>query len=123
MKSLFLLNKIIDAGFGTEEDYLLKAKLYRILGTDDDALKEAILSIEKAESIGDQKLVDIYSEKGVLLMKINEWEEALEAFENYKALIMKQPGSALEMKWCIQMMHKCRLQSEANAAESAIKER
>ncbi len=119
-KSLLLLNKIIDAGFGTEEDYLLKAKLYRMLGSGDDALKEAILAIEKAESLGNQKLMDIYSEKGILLMKINKWPEALEAFEKYRELIMNQPGSGLEMKWCIQMIHKCRRQMETNAGESAV---
>ncbi len=123
MKSLQLLNKIIDAGFGTEEDYLLKAKLYRILDPGDDALNEAILLIEKAESLGNQKLVDIYSEKGILLMKIKKWDEALEAFTSYSTLIMNQPGSEMEMKWCIQMMHKCRRQMETDTVESAIKGR
>ena len=123
MKSLLLLNKIIDAGFGTEEDYLLKAKLFRILGSGDEAIKEAILSLEMAETLGNQKLVDIFSEKGILLMKINKWNEALEAFKKYRALITNQPGSELEMKWCIQMMHKCRRQLETNPGKSAIKER
>jgi tetratricopeptide (TPR) repeat protein len=120
MKSLRLLNKVIDAGFGTEEDYLLKAKLYRILGSGDDALKEAIHSIRIAESFGNQKLTDIYSEKGILLMKINKWDEALEAFKKYNELIMNQPGSEMEMKWCVQMMHKCRRQIKTNTGVSVV---
>lgn len=123
IQSLQLLNKIIGAGFGTEEDYLLKAKLYRILGSGDDALKEAIFSLETAESLGNQKLVDIYAEKGILLMKTGKWNEALEAFEKYRVLIINHPESGLEMKWCVQMMHKCRRQLETNPDESAIKDR
>jgi len=122
VKSLLLLNKIISEGFGTEEDYLLKAKLYRILGSGDEAIMEAILSLEVAESLGNQKLVEIYSEKGILLMKINKWNEALEAFKKYRELIMNQPGSGLEMKWCAQMIHKCRQRLKTNSEESSLQE-
>jgi hypothetical protein len=120
IQSLYLLEKVIDAGFGIEEDYLLRAKLYQILRSDDDALKEALVSLEVAESMGNQKLLEIYPEKGVLLMKMNKWDEALKAFRNYQELLMNQPDSALEMKWCIQMIHKCRQQVETNAGESAV---
>jgi hypothetical protein len=119
IQSLNLVNKIIDTGFGIEEDYLLRAKLYQILRSDDDALKEALSSLEIAESLGNQNLMDIYSEKGILLIKMSRWNEALEAFLKYREMITNQPDSALEMKWCTQMIHKCRQQTGANAKEPA----
>jgi hypothetical protein len=113
IQSLNLLNRILNTGFGTEEDYLLRARLYRILDSGDEAMKEALHSLEIAESLGNQQLIEIYSEKGILLMKMNQWSEAVAAFNKYRELLTGQPESTLEMKWCIQMIHKCRRQLNA----------
>jgi hypothetical protein len=44
---------------------------------------------------------------------MNQWSEAVAAFNKYRELLTGQPESTLEMKWCIQMIHKCRRQLNA----------
>ena len=107
-ESLRLIDRIIQSNLVDGEDYLLKAKLLRITGNNDDQIEEAIKCLELADSISNHNLLDIYPEKGVMLMKADRWTEAQKTFESYKEMLKGQPDPASELKWSNQMISKCR---------------
>jgi len=106
--SLKLVERIIDTGLATDEDYLLKAKILRITGSDNRSVTEALNYLEMADSLSNHSLLDNYPEKGVLLMKAELWSEALTTFEAYRILLRGQAGMETELRWCSQMIQKCK---------------
>ncbi len=103
-----LINRIIQSNLAYEEDYLLKAKLLRITGSDDKQINEAIGYLELADSLSNHNLLDIYPEKGVMYMKAGRWNEARNTFETYKEKMKSQPEMVSELRWCNQMILKCK---------------
>ncbi len=106
--SLKRLNRLTEYDLATKEDYLLKAKLYRMLSPNNEALQSALGYITKAEEMGKEDILDIYPEKGLILIKMNKRDEALTIFEKYREILIKQEKAGDELKWCNQMIAKCK---------------
>ncbi len=109
-ESLRMVNRLIDAHVASEDDYLLKAKIYRIMSTGDESLVQALNYLVLADSISNTKLIDIYPEMGIVQMKLQQWEAAFNTFSKYREILMNQQISGDELKWCNHMEYVCQLQ-------------
>ncbi len=107
--ALTLINKLIDHNIATDEDYLLKAKIFRQMANTREANFEALSALEKSVSIGTVGLRDVYAEQGIILMRLERYKEAQDAFVKYKNSLEKAGDAPKELKWANQMIHKCKI--------------
>lgn len=109
LESLRMINRLIEYDVAGPDDYLLKAKIYRTLSLTPGSLTEALNLLSKADSISKGQLIDVFPEKGILLMRFERWDEALNTFKTYKELLEKQQITGDELKWCDHMEFLCNL--------------
>ncbi|HEY4789529.1 MAG TPA: M48 family metalloprotease [Bacteroidales bacterium] len=109
-ESMKLINRLENAGIATEDDYLLKAKIYRTLYNTDESNYEALRCIKTAKGIGIVKLVDLSKEEGLLYLRIGDKVKAKTAFQEYLAgleeLQSKGDDCATEIKWVRNILYK-----------------
>ncbi len=79
-----LINRLESAGIPSEENYLLKSKIYRLIYNTDEANYEALECIKRAKSLGLNKLIDLEKEEGLLYLRIGNKEKAKQSFHQYK---------------------------------------
>jgi len=81
--SLQLINRLISLGIGDEEDYLLKTKIYLVRFDDQESNLQALGFIEIAEQMDQYNYVELSMQKGIILMRLERYEEAKTAFLEY----------------------------------------
>lgn len=105
-----LINRLENAGIATEDDYLLKAKIYRTIYNTDESNYEALRCIKTAKNLGIIKLVDLSKEEGLLYLRIGDKSKAKIAFEEYRSgmeeLQAKGGESDSELRWVRTVMFK-----------------
>jgi tetratricopeptide (TPR) repeat protein len=106
-KSIDLLNKVIDNGFATDEEFFLKAKIYRQLYNSPEKNQEALSHINKAMDINTFRFPELMQEKGLILFRLNRYSEAKTAFEKYLESLTEASGDPQKIKWCRAMIKKC----------------
>jgi hypothetical protein len=105
--ALKLINILIDNNLATNEDLLLKSKIYLARADTPESNREALLILEEAEKSGPFLLSDIYKEKGIVLLRLNQPEEAFKAFKKLEEILQTDNTDNRQLKWCRYMMHKC----------------
>ena len=109
-EALQLVTRLENAHVASNEDFLLKAKIYRMLYTTDEANYEAIRCLEIAKSLGNVQLVEIFKEEGLLYLRINNLDKAASAFSEYRKGLeeMQKSGSDCteELRWVSNLMQK-----------------
>jgi hypothetical protein len=103
-EAIAFINRLENAGVAVEDDYLLKAKIYRALYNTDEANYEALRCIHKAKSLGNTKLIDLSKEEGLLYLRLDNKEKAKAAFDEYKSGLEElqakgDDSSASELQW------------------------
>jgi tetratricopeptide (TPR) repeat protein len=81
--TLYLTNRNIEAGVGTEDDYLIRAMALRILYDTPEKNQEALDLINKAKSLNIAPKYYIFKQEGLTLLRLGKNKEAVEAFKNY----------------------------------------
>ncbi len=106
-KSIALLNKVIDNGFATDEEFFLKAKIYRQLYNSPVKNLETLSYIQKAMEINTFRFPELMEEQGLILFRLNRFGEAKTAFEKYLDSLTEASGDPQKIKWCRAMINKC----------------
>ena len=106
--SMDQVDRLITANIATDETYVLKAMLYRQLYHTREANLTALSYLEKAEKLKVHHAIEIYREKGLLWLRLDEPEKALSAFEEYLAGLLQLGDSGKESKWTRDMIFKCK---------------
>lgn len=115
-KSTDLLNKLIDNNLAVEETYFLKAKILRQNSNSYQSNTEALELLNKAEKKRVHGYMDIYKERGLVLMRLGRTAEAKEAFQQYKIALGQQPvPDPIKIKWCNYMIYRCSEQTGETA--------
>lgn len=98
--ALSLVNKLDNSNLASQDDYLLKAKLYRILYATDESNYEALKYLKLAKDAAPTKNVDIFKEEGLIYMRMNEDEKAVASLQEYKTGL-QELGDAdeNELRW------------------------
>jgi hypothetical protein len=108
--SLELVNRLESSGIPSEEDYLLKSKIYRILYHTDEANYEALECIKKAKALGVNKLIELEKEEGLIYLRIGDKEKAKQAFNRYMQGLEEMHGQGEndpdEIQWVKNIMYK-----------------
>jgi hypothetical protein len=103
-----LLDKIINHDLATDEEYFLKARIYRNMFNSIDKNKEALTFIEKAAKINTFRFPELMEEKGLILLRLNQFDEAQKVFEDYLEVLTSATSSdPQKIKWCRAMINKC----------------
>jgi len=96
-KAYQLVTKLERLKLATEEDYLLLAKLTRLMHCNEKANKQALGYINKAREEGVTKLIDLEKEAGIIFMRLGEKENAKMAFMNYKKGLLELGNSGMDV--------------------------
>ena len=78
-----LVDKNIQAGVATEDDYLLKAMILRALNNTPEKNQEALSYIQKVKSLNVTPRNDTYKQEAITLLRLDRKQEAIAALENY----------------------------------------
>ena len=108
-RSMFYMDRIFSLGIANEEDYLLKAKLKRTLSNSTESNLEALQLINTALAMNDFNYVEGLAEKGLILIRLNQVEEARDVFVQYKAAASGLTGlpPGRDIAWANRMVIKC----------------
>jgi hypothetical protein len=105
-----LINRLENAGIASEDDYLLKTKIYRLIYNTEESNYEALRCIKTAKKLGVIKLVDLSKEEGLLYLRIGDKAKAKIAFDEYRSgleeLQAKGNDSDQELRWVRNVMFK-----------------
>jgi len=82
-----LVDKNIEAGVATEDDYILKGIVLRILYDSDETNLSALQYIQKAKKLNVTPTIEVHKQEGITLLRLNKNIEAIEAFKTYKSLL------------------------------------
>lgn len=112
-EALGLVNRLENAGITSEDDYLLKAKIYRTIYCSEESNFEALRCIKLAKNISPTKLIDLYKEEGLLYLRLADKAKAKTAFDEYRAgleeLQAKGGDSSSDLRWVRNTMYKNQL--------------
>jgi beta-barrel assembly-enhancing protease len=78
-----LVDRNIDAGVATEDDYILKALATRVLYGDSESINRSLNYLKKAEALGIEPNAYISKQKGITYLKLNQKDNALQSFNDY----------------------------------------
>jgi tetratricopeptide (TPR) repeat protein len=104
-----ILDRLFEAGIQDEEDYLLMAKLYRVTAEDEKDLQLALNAVTRAEESDDFNFVEVIFEKGMILMQLERYPEAKEAFVEFLAAVAEVGGDPDEIEESRKMLMRCYL--------------
>ena len=99
--SLKLIDRLIQYGIADEEDYLLKTKIYLAQFNSHETNLQALKLVETAEQMDQYKYVELQLQKGIILMRLERFEEAQEALLDYLSVAEsygEDPGRINEAK-------------------------
>lgn len=112
-ESLGLVNKLENDGVASNEDFLLKAKLYRTLYATEESDYEALRYLKMAKNMGSAKLVDIFKEEGLLYLRVHDDNKAKDAFMEYRKGLEELHDRGVnnedEIRWVNNLMQKYRM--------------
>lgn len=111
-KSLQLLDKIIENGFASDEEYFLKARIYRKMYNNPQKNRETLELIEKAMVINTFRFPELMEEKGLMLLRLHQFDEAQQVFEAYLEALTASAADPQKIKWCRGMINKCSTSSQ-----------
>jgi hypothetical protein len=83
-EALTLVNRSENAGIASQDDYLLKAKLYRLLYATEESCFEALRYLQLAIEAAPTRNVDIFKEEGLIYLRLKDNDKALTALEEYR---------------------------------------
>ena len=108
-QSMFYMDRVFKLGIANEEDYLLRAKLNRTLSNSYESNLEALQLINTALAMNDFDFVEALAEKGLILIRLGEMDQAREIFEEYKAALSGMPEmpAGWDATWANRMLIKC----------------
>ena len=103
------MKRVFDLGIASEEDYLLRAKLTRILSNTLESNMEALQLINTALAMNDFNYVEALAEKGLILIRLGEVAQARKVFEEYKSALSGMTGMppGRDATWANRMLIKC----------------
>jgi hypothetical protein len=108
-KAMSYMNRVFDLGIANEEDYLLRAKLTRTLHNTPESNLEALRLINTALAMNDFDFVEALAEKGLILIRLGEVNQAREVFVEYKTAVSGMPEipAGRDATWANRMLIKC----------------
>ena len=108
-QSMFYMDRVFDLGIANEEDYLLRAKLIRTLSNTVESNLEALKLINTALSMNDFDFVEALAEKGLILIRLGEVDQARTVFEEYRTAVsgMHEMPPGRDATWANRMLIKC----------------
>jgi hypothetical protein len=103
------MDRVFELGIASEEDYLLRAKLTRTLSNTYQSNAEALRLIHTALAMHDFDFVEALAEKGLILIRLGEVEQAREVFVTYKEAVSEMPNmpAGRNATWASRMLIKC----------------
>jgi hypothetical protein len=105
-----LTTRNINAGVGTEDDYLVKAMSIRILNNTPEKTQEALDLINKAKSLNVTPRNYLNKQEGITLIRLgkkNEAKTALQVYlENLESIPEKDIYTIEEVEWTKKMIYK-----------------
>jgi hypothetical protein len=103
------MDRVFDLGIASEEDYLLRAKLTRTLSNTYQSNAEALRLINTALVMHDFDFVEALAEKGLILIRLGEVEQAREVFVKYKEAVDEMPDMppGRNVTWANRILIKC----------------
>jgi beta-barrel assembly-enhancing protease len=105
-----LVQKNINSGVATEDDYLLKAMVTRVLYDTQEKNMEALDYIQKAKSLNVLPNLFVFKEEGLTYLRLNNNNEANNAFQRYLAELesISDPNDFIidEINWTKKMVFK-----------------
>lgn len=87
--SLLLAKRLEQSNVALDLDYLLLSKLYRAMSSDEQKMKEALAFIKKAKEISDDDYVEFHKEEGIIYLRLNQKNKAMDCFINYKTGLLE----------------------------------
>ncbi len=103
------MDRVFELGIASEEDYLLRAKLTRTLSNTYQSNAEALRLINTALAMHDFDFVEALAEKGLILIRLGELEQARAVFVTYKEAVSQMPNmpAGRNATWASRMLIKC----------------
>lgn len=93
-----LLNRNIEAGVATEEDYLLLSKITLNMYDTEEKNKEALEMINKAKSLNVYPVMGLPKQKAIVLMRLDRTGEAKQSLLQYREELDKQRKNLEKIK-------------------------
>ncbi len=108
-RSMYYMDRVFGLGIASEEDYLLRAKLTRTLSNTNENNLEALRLINTALAMNDFDFVEALAEKGLILIRLGEVNQAREVFEEYRTAVSGMPDMppGRDATWANRMLIKC----------------
>ena len=102
-----LADRNIASGMATDEVYFQKAKAILGQHSDNAGLLAALTYLEKADETPVLLPLELPMEKGLILMKLERWVDAMSAFEEYLQSLKLANGNEEDIKWAKKMIFRC----------------
>lgn len=103
-----LSDRNIASGMATDEVYFQKAKAILGQHSDKAGLLAALTYLEKADETPVLLPLELPMEKGLILIKLERWVDAMSAFEKYLQSLKLANGNEEDIKWARKMIFRCR---------------
>jgi predicted Zn-dependent protease len=105
------LDRAIKSGWALDDAYLLRAISLRHLATDKNTNQQALVLLEQASKIDTNWNRLIYSEKGLMYLRLHDKPNALAAFQNYLSLLSKLDQNEVQTEtiWARKMIARCKM--------------
>ncbi len=114
--SINLLDRLINNDLAVEETYFLKAKIIIQNQNTYQSNTQALDLLYKAEENSMHGYMDLFKEKGLVLLRLGKVPEAYESFLQYRdALNQQEQIDPVKIKWCNSMIYKCSKESNNTA--------
>jgi hypothetical protein len=105
-KALLNINKLVGYDIANSTDYLLIAKIFLKLSDTAEANQKAMGYLKKATEFEDQPLPEVYSEMGILQLRVQQYEQAKESFKKYYEMAVTSKDKE-EQQWALKMINAC----------------
>ncbi|GAB4406769.1 MAG: hypothetical protein OHK0039_08710 [Bacteroidia bacterium] len=106
-QALAQLDRLIAAGVGDAEVYYLKGHICRVLYDSPEANLRTLDYLERADSLSHTHYLEIAMEKGLLLLRMNRYTEALVAFTVYRDMLIASQADPETRRWAERMILLC----------------
>jgi predicted Zn-dependent protease len=118
-----LVNRNINAGVATEDDYILLAMLTMYMFDNEDKNTEALSYLNIAKNLNITPSLNLHKQEAIVLIRLKRYPEAIEAFKKYSLDLeserlkldqiknsqewsMNRNYISKEMEWSTKMIHK-----------------
>jgi hypothetical protein len=119
-EALVYISRLEEGNLANSSDLHLKAKCYMEIANNDQSNGEAYNTLLQAASFNDEYLPQIYSEMGLVLMRLRRFEDARSAYLQYQQKIMciNDPE---QQAWVLKMIKACNYFIEKESGNAAAK--